>query len=78
MKCIKNGSKIKRVDDKTAQLWVNTKGWSYTSKEEWKKDSRKNKVEDVVGTVDTTETVAEKVHGLKAKDRKKANKRKKK
>ena len=62
MKCIKalRASKdvevgeIKRVDDKTA---MNTVGlsWEYVSKSEWKKETRKSKIQETV-----TEEVKEK------------------
>ena len=71
MKCIKNGSTIKRVDDKTASARV-ADGWKYTSKEEWKKATRKETPKVEVVADDKTE----KAHGLKAKDRKKSNRKK--
>lgn len=75
MKCIisKSGKTIDRVKDEVARQKVSTGAWSYTSKENWKKTSRKVEVVDA-GTVDETTTdVVDKVHGLKAKERKKSN-----
>ena len=77
MKCIKNGSKIKRVDDKTAQTMVVSSGWTYTSKDEWKKATRKTVTVNVDDeSMKIAEEVPTKEHGLKAKERKKANKKK--
>lgn len=74
MKCImsKSGKTIDRVKDDVARQKVSTGAWSYTSKENWKKTSRKVEVVDA-GIVDETDSSTEKVHGLKAKDRKKVN-----
>ena len=76
MKCImsKSGKTIDRVKDDVARQKVSTGAWSYTSKESWKKSTRKVEVVDA-GSVDETSTdsVDEKVHGLKAKDRRKSN-----
>lgn len=75
MKCImsKSGKTIERVKDEIARQKVSTGAWSYTSKESWKKATRK---EDTVvetgnaGKSDETDTMVEaKVHGLKAKER---------
>jgi len=46
MKCIKLGDEIKRVKDDKAETMVD-KGWSYCSKEEWKKKGRTVAKEDV-------------------------------
>ena len=74
MKCImsKSGKTIDRVKDDVARQKVSTGAWSYTSKESWKNATRKVEVVDA-GSVDETSTVVvdEKVHGLKAKDRRK-------
>ena len=70
MKCIvsKSGKTIDRVKDEVAHAKVATGKWSYTNKEAWKKLVRKSqKVEEV--SVDN-DKADEKVHGLKAKDRK--------
>ncbi len=74
MKCImsKSGKTIDRVKDDVARQKVSTGAWSYTSKENWKKTVRKVEVVDA-GIVDETDSSIEKVHGLKAKDRKKVN-----
>ena len=76
MKCImsKSGKTIDRVKDDVARQKVSTGAWSYTSKESWKKSTRKVEVVDS-GIVDetSTESVDVKVHGLKAKDRRKSN-----
>ena len=76
MKCImsKSGKTIERVKDETARQKVSTGNWSYVAKEVWKKATRKEETVVDAGKVDETETVVEqKVHGLKAKDRRKSN-----
>lgn len=78
MKCIKNVStgKIDRVDDKTASAKVDSGKFTYSSKEEWKKSTRKKVVE--TEEVKSFEGKAlEVIHGQKAKDRRKSNKKKK-
>lgn len=45
MKCIKKKEKIERIDDSTAELRVNSQGWRYISKLEWKEKVRDVKVE---------------------------------
>jgi len=87
MKCITNGSTIKRVKEEVALKQVNSGQWSYCPKSEWKKDTR-NAVEakekaDMDKAVTDLEKVTEdkikepKVHGLKAKDRRKSQGKKK-
>jgi len=86
MKCIKNGSTIKRVKEDVAAKQVKA-GWSYCSKAEWKEATRtaaqkkeQEFIDKAVAMLDdaTGKTMTEpKVHGLKAKDRKKLNKKKK-
>jgi len=80
MKCIisKSGKTIERVKDEVARQKVLTGTWSYTSKESWKKATRKVEAVDVsdAGTADDTDTdIPAKIHGLKAKDRKVLNKK---
>jgi len=85
MKCIKNGSKFKRVDNTAAPKYIKD-GWVYCSKAEWKESTRKaiQKKEQIVidkavAALDdaTTKSINKsKVHGLKAKDRKKQNNKK--
>jgi len=81
MKCIKSksGKTIERVKDEVAKTKVNSGAWSYCSKSEWKA-TRKSKM--VVGMDmgspdgDFSMVTVSKVHCLKAKDRKKLNKKK--
>ena len=75
MKCImsKSGKTIDRVKDDVARQKVSTGAWSYTSKENWKNATRKVEVVDAGIVDETTTDVVAKVHGLKAKDRKKTN-----
>ena len=41
MKCVKNGSDVRRVSDEKADLMVRERGdWKYCPKSEWKKTSR--------------------------------------
>ncbi len=74
MKCIKSssGKTIERVKDDVAVKKVATGNWSYTSKADWKQRVR-NKSTMEVKTEEPVEGET-KVHGLKAKDRKKQNK----
>ena len=69
MKCIvsQSGKTIERVKDDVAKTKVDSGKWSYTSKADWKQRVR-NKSTMEVST--DTEVKDEKVHGLKAKDRK--------
>jgi hypothetical protein len=71
MKCIvsKSGKTIDRVKDDVARQKVSTGAWSYTSKESWKKATRKVAVVDA-GIIDETDSSSEKIHGLKSKERK--------
>ena len=66
MKCIKEigTGKVLRVKDADASIKVDTGKFAYCPKSEWKAQTRKP-----VETEVTEKT--EKVHGLKAKDRKK-------
>ena len=75
MKCIisKSGKTIDRVKDEVASKKVNTGNWAYCAKELWKQRVRNKSTMEVEEVSPETET--EKVHGLKAKDRKKLNKK---
>ena len=81
MKCIKSksGKTIERVRDEVAKTKVATGTWDYCPKSEWKA-TRKPKNEDIsgadMGSPDGDKSVVAKVHGLKAKDRKKLSKKK--
>ena len=81
MKCIKSksGKTIDRVKDEVARNKVATGSWDYCPKSEWKA-TRKPTQEVVVGVDEGIAggdiTVETKVHGLKAKDRKKLSKKK--
>jgi len=81
MKCIKSksGKTIERVKDDVAMKKVDSGNWSYCPKSEWKA-TRKSKTDVVIdvdmGSPDGDVSVVTKVHGLKAKDRKKMNKKK--
>ena len=45
MKTVKNNNEdVKRVDDSTAQMLVNSGSWFYCSKEEYKKNRKSVKV----------------------------------
>lgn len=73
MKCIisKSGKTIERVKNEVAHQKVNSGNWNYCSKEVWKQRIRNKSTMEV----EVAEESAEKVHGLKAKDRKKLNKK---
>lgn len=77
MKCIKSksGKTIERVKDEVASAKVKTGMWNYCPKSEWKKATRKNITENV-GKDESTDDDESKTHGLKAKERKKLNKKK--
>ncbi len=66
MKCIvSTANEVKRVSDDVAKTRVDSGKWSYCSKKRWKTEVR-----DVNKTVEVVKPKTEKVHGLKAKDRK--------
>ncbi len=69
MKCIKSGDKIDRVKDEVARDKVATGKWAYTSKKDWKQRVRNKSTMEV--STDAPVEDEEKVHGLKAKDRRK-------
>ena len=71
MKCIvsKSGKTIERVKDEVARTKVETGNWNYTSKSDWKQRVRNKST--MVTPITDVDTVDEKVHGLKAKDRRK-------
>jgi hypothetical protein len=73
MKCIKEvgTGKVLRVKDADARTKVGTGKFAYCPKSEWKAQTRKTEV-TVVAETDETEV---KVHGLKAKERRTANKK---
>ena len=78
MKCIKNGDVVKRVSDKVA-LDKTSNGWEYTSKENWKQYRPKTispkHIMNEISEELLEDTKPGKIHGLKAKDRKKSNKK---
>lgn len=69
MKCIvsQSGKTIERVKDDVAKTKVDSGKWNYTNKADWKQRVRNKSTAEV----STDTEVVEKVHGLKAKDRKK-------
>ena len=71
MKCIvsKSGKTIERVKDDVAKTKVDSGKWSYTSKADWKQRVRNKSTMEVSTDADQ---VDDKVHGLKAKDRRKS------
>ena len=75
MKCIisKSGKTIERVKEDVASKKVASGKWNYCSKEKWK-ESVRPKVDEKAEAKTVTKK-KEKAHGLKAKDRKKANKK---
>lgn len=75
MKCImsKSGKTIERVKDEVAHQKVKSGNWSYCNKELWKQRIRNKSTMEV--SQDTEVVTEEKIHGLKAKERKALNKK---